>query len=174
MVSYLKKEHFHLNTNVRSSLKKYIFFAVTRLTVLSVGWYIYRYRRPFFFHIRLKRNDFGYEFYMKRQTFIPVHFCWAVASQFIRAHSLHMRHFWKEIEKKLNYWIWENEIKKILLHEKKVSKKVRVCHNHKPQPTLDTKRKWKRTKTYTRKTNKQMHEKHKDQLPLPQARWSEC
>ena len=22
--------------------------------------------------------------------------------------------------------------------------------------------------------NKQMYEKHKDQLPLPQARWSEC
>ena len=22
--------------------------------------------------------------------------------------------------------------------------------------------------------NKQMHEKHKDQLPLPQVRWSEC
>ena len=42
-----------------------------------------------------------------------------------------------------------------------------VCHNHKPQPTLDTKRTRKRTKTYTRKTNKQMYEKHKDQLPLP-------
>ena len=50
----------------------------------------------------------------------------------------------------------------------------RVCHNHKPQPTLDTKRKRKRTKTYTRKTNKQMYEKHKDQLPLAQAMWSEC
>ena len=24
------------------------------------------------------------------------------------------------------------------------------------------------------KTNKQMYEKHKNQLPLPQARWSEC
>ena len=23
-------------------------------------------------------------------------------------------------------------------------------------------------------TNKQMHDKHKDQLPLPQARWSKC
>ena len=27
---------------------------------------------------------------------------------------------------------------------------------------------------YTRKTNKQMREKHKDQLSLPQARWPEC
>ena len=26
----------------------------------------------------------------------------------------------------------------------------------------------------TRKTSKQMYDKHKDQLPLPQARWSEC
>ena len=25
-----------------------------------------------------------------------------------------------------------------------------------------------------RKTNKRMYEKHNDQLPLPQARWSEC
>ena len=25
-----------------------------------------------------------------------------------------------------------------------------------------------------RKTNKQMYEKHKDQLPLLQVRWSEC
>ena len=28
----------------------------------------------------------------------------------------------------------------------------------------------KKDKKYTRKTNKQMYEKHKDQLPLPQAR----
>ena len=32
----------------------------------------------------------------------------------------------------------------------------------------------KKTQTCTRITNKQMYEKHKDQLPLPQARWSEC
>ena len=32
----------------------------------------------------------------------------------------------------------------------------------------------KKDKTYTRKTNKQMYEKHKYQLPLPQASWSEC
>ena len=56
----------------------------------------------------------------------------------------------------------------------KLIERSRVCHNHKPQPTLDTKRKRKRTKTYTRKTNKQMYEKHKDKLPLPQARCSEC
>ena len=48
---------------------------------------------------------------------------------------------------------------------KKLIERSRVCHNHKPQPTLDTKRKRKRTKTYTCKTNKQMYEKHKDQLP---------
>ena len=29
----------------------------------------------------------------------------------------------------------------------------------------------KKVKTYTRKTNKQMDEKHNNQLPLPQARW---
>ena len=32
----------------------------------------------------------------------------------------------------------------------------------------------KNDKTYICKTNKQMYEKHKDQLPHPQARWSEC
>ena len=32
----------------------------------------------------------------------------------------------------------------------------------------------KNDKTNTYKTNKQMHEKHTDQLPLPQARWSQC
>ena len=32
----------------------------------------------------------------------------------------------------------------------------------------------KKDKTYMHKTNKQMDEKHKDQPPLPQARWSEC
>ena len=36
----------------------------------------------------------------------------------------------------------------------KFIERSRVCHNHKLQPTLDTKRKRKRTKTYTRKTNK--------------------
>ena len=29
-------------------------------------------------------------------------------------------------------------------------------------------------KKNTRKPNKEVYEKHKDQLPLPQARWSEC
>ena len=57
--------------------------------------------------------------------------------------------------------------------EKKLIEKSRECHNHK-QPTPDTKRKRKRTTTNTYKTNKQMHEKHKDQLPFPQARWSQC
>ena len=30
------------------------------------------------------------------------------------------------------------------------------------------------TKTNMCKTNKQMHEKHIDQLPILQARWSQC
>ena len=62
----------------------------------------------------------------------------------------------------------EDDLDWLLL--KKLTERSRVCHNHEPQPTLDTKRKRKRTKTYTRKTNKQMYEKHKDKLPLPQAR----
>ena len=49
---------------------------------------------------------------------------------------------------------------------KKLIEKSRECHNHKPQPTPDTKRKRKMTKTNAHKTNKQMHEKHTDQLPL--------
>ena len=53
---------------------------------------------------------------------------------------------------------------------KRLIEKSRECHNHKPQPTTDTKRKRKMTKTNTYKANKQIHEKHTDQLPLPQAR----
>ena len=53
-----------------------------------------------------------------------------------------------------------------LLPVKKLIERSRVCHNHKPQPTLDTMRKRKRTKTYMCKTNKQMYKN--------QARWSEC
>ena len=56
---------------------------------------------------------------------------------------------------------------------KQLTEKSRECHNHKPQPTPDTKRKRKRTKTNTYTTNKQMHEKHTDQLTLPQAKWSQ-
>ena len=57
---------------------------------------------------------------------------------------------------------------------KRLIEKSRECHNHKPQPTPDTKRKRKMTKLNTIKTNKQTHEKHTDQLPLPQVRWSQC
>ena len=60
------------------------------------------------------------------------------------------------------------------LLKKKLIERSRVRQNHKPQPTLDTKRKSKRTKIYTHKEKKQMYEKYKDQLPLPKARWSEC
>ena len=58
--------------------------------------------------------------------------------------------------------------------EKKFIKSPGKYHNYKPQPTPDTKRKRKMTKTNTYKTNKQMHEKHTDQLPLPKARWPQC
>ena len=47
----------------------------------------------------------------------------------------------------------------------KLKEKSRECHNQKPQPTSDTKRKRKRTKHNTYKTNKQMQEKHKDSSP---------
>ena len=50
---------------------------------------------------------------------------------------------------------------------KKVNKKSRECHNHKPHTTPDIKRKRKIKKLNTYKTNKQMLEKHTDQLPLP-------
>ena len=57
---------------------------------------------------------------------------------------------------------------------KRLIEQTRECHNHKPQPNLDTKRNSKRTKTSTCKINKQMCEKHTHQLPLPQARWLQC
>ena len=50
------------------------------------------------------------------------------------------------------------------------------CHQEEEKKDTHTKKKnkKKKKKTYTHKTNKQMYENHKDQLPLPQARWSEC
>ena len=48
------------------------------------------------------------------------------------------------------------------------------CHKYKPQPMPDTKKKRKWTEFNAYKINKQMHEKHKDQLSLPQAMWSQC
>ena len=50
------------------------------------------------------------------------------------------------------------------LRKNKLIEKSRECHNHKPQPTPDTKRKRQMTKL-TR--TQQMHEKHTDELPLP-------
>ena len=50
---------------------------------------------------------------------------------------------------------------------KKLNEKSRKCHNHKPQPTRDAKRKSKKS-TRSRKQNQQMHEKHTNQLSLPQ------
>ena len=57
---------------------------------------------------------------------------------------------------------------------KNVHRKVQGVPHHKPQPTPDTKRKKKMTKTNAYKTKKQMHDKQRDQLPLPQVRWSQC
>ena len=69
-----------------------------------------------------------------------------------------------------NFRIITTVIWDVQILTKKLIEMSRVCHNHKPQPTLDTKRKRKRTKTCMCKTNKQMYEKHKDQLLLLQAR----
>ena len=54
--------------------------------------------------------------------------------------------------------------------KKNVPKSPDKCHNHKLKPTPDPKKKIQMTKTSTYITNKQMHEKHTDHLPLPQAR----
>ena len=48
---------------------------------------------------------------------------------------------------------------------KNIIEKSREYHNHKQQPTPDTKRKRKMKQTNTYKTNIQMHKKHTDQLP---------
>ena len=53
---------------------------------------------------------------------------------------------------------------------KKLNEKSRECHSHKPQPTLDSRRKRKRQNTTVCKINKQMHENHIDQPSLLQAR----
>ena len=53
---------------------------------------------------------------------------------------------------------------------KKFIEKSDECDNHKSQPNPDTKRKRKRTKINACEINKQMHEKHIDQLSPPQAR----
>ena len=45
-------------------------------------------------------------------------------------------------------------------------------HKQKSQPTPDTRRKSKSEQINVCIVNKQMHDKHKDQLPLLQVRWS--
>ena len=46
-------------------------------------------------------------------------------------------------------------------NKKLIAERSRECHNHKPQPTHDTKRKRKRTEIINScNINKQMHEKH--------------
>ena len=52
----------------------------------------------------------------------------------------------------------------------KVNRKVQGVPQSQTAASPDIKRKRKMTKTNTNKTNKQLHEKHTDQLPLPQAR----
>ena len=54
---------------------------------------------------------------------------------------------------------------------KKLSEKFRDCHSDNPQPTPETKRKRKSNEC---QINIQMHEKHKNQLSLPRAWWSQC
>ena len=51
--------------------------------------------------------------------------------------------------------------------KKKLIEISRECHNHKPQPTPDTKRKRNMTKTNTYKTNKQLQEKHRQARSSP-------
>ena len=51
---------------------------------------------------------------------------------------------------------------------KKLLEKSRECHSHKPQPTPDTKRKRRMTKTNMHKTNKQTHETTHPQARRPQ------
>ena len=51
--------------------------------------------------------------------------------------------------------------------KKEVNGKFRECHNHKPQPTPDTKKKRRKTESNVYKTTKQMHEKHIYRSVLP-------
>ena len=82
----------------------------------------------------------------------------------------------------MSKWISNSECQKHILTFQKNTKmyktllgKSRECHNHNPQPTPDTKRKRKKTKTNTCKTNKQTNAREANsQLPLHQARWSQC
>ena len=60
----------------------------------------------------------------------------------------------------------------LIFHCKKVNRKVQGMPQSQtaanPRHKEDEKKD--KNQTYTRKTNKQMYEKHKDKLPLPQAR----
>ena len=60
------------------------------------------------------------------------------------------------------------------IHFKRETEESRKSHKQKSQPTPDTGGREKVTQINMCIANKQMHEKHKDQLPLPQARWSKC
>ena len=72
------------------------------------------------------------------------------------------------------YWMFLPLLDFKFYLQKRLIEKSIECNNHKAQPTPDTRRKRKMTKSNTYKTNKQTYEKHTDQLPLPQARWSQC
>ena len=79
------------------------------------------------------------------------------------------------VDLKIDIVDYVNSKKKKNNNKKQIIERSRVCHNHKQQPTLDTKgrdkgQKHTRAKKKQKKTNKkkkQMYEKHKDQLPLP-------
>ena len=88
--------------------------------------------------------------------------------------------YWKQgHQTRIMATVYEQQMVNATLFKKSIEK-PRECHNHKPQPTPATKRKKKkRTKSrdvYVIKNmqNKPMHKKQINQLPLPQARWSQC
>ena len=64
--------------------------------------------------------------------------------------------------------IFKNKYLMGFIQAKTVIERSRVCLNHKTQPILDTKRKRKRPKTYTHKTNKQINVREA-QKPAPSS-----
>ena len=75
------------------------------------------------------------------------------------------------IQKLLIQIIWSQILRQISIKAivKKLIEKYRECHNHKPQRNPDTKRKSKRDDIDMCRINKQMYEKHIEQLSFPQA-----
>ena len=57
-----------------------------------------------------------------------------------------------------------NKLSTSHIGHKNLIEKARECHNHKPQPTSDTKRKRKKIEIKACKINKQIHKNHIGQL----------